>query len=378
MAPAAERGSGSGGVEAAPAVTNARGFGNTRRATGTPSSGLARGLGEAIADAFRDERQLREMLERYGLTSLTRGDDTPQGQDTAALAAIVCARAAEHGLLGPLVLAARRSAPSNGRLWAIAETAGLLPRGLADVQDVQKTVLQDLRQHEVRAALTRLEARMCRVWTTGSRPVFATGFLVGPDLVLTAATLLADQRLVPGAAGAALLHVTFDAAVTDTEISMPGKDVRPAEEWLVANGGDDLGYLLVRLAEPVGLEPGADQGRRGWASLTSVPDPERNSGVATFRYDSRRALVFSASPTGIRERDASGTRLQYEIDGDGGGSGSPVFDHRLRLIAVHVARASGWLATLAARRLREGTPVDRLLDDLHRRGVTLLPMTMPS
>ena len=112
-------------------------------------------------------------------------------------------------------------------------------------------------------------------------------------------------------------------------------------------------------AHPLGCVGGQIAGAQGAAA------------VATFRFDSRRALIFSTSPTGMRERAASGVRLQYEIDGEGGGSGSPVFDSEMRVVALHVARASGWLSGLAGRRLREGTAVDRILKDLHSRGVTL-------
>jgi hypothetical protein len=336
-----------------------------------PPPAVVRGLGEALADAFPQVAPLRQMLERYDLAALATIDRAAETHDSGSLAALVCARASEQGLLGPLVLAARRAAASNGRLWGIADTLGLLPRGLSDVRDVQKTILRRRRQHEVRAALTRLEGQVCRVWTTGNGPVFATGFLVAPDLVLTTATMIGDRQQTAGDAGIADLRVTFDAAVTDTEVEMPGRTVAVASEWLVADGGSDLGYLLFRLADPVGHEPGADEGRRGWIPLIARPDPERGTGVAMFRYDARQALVFSTSPSGMRGRDATGMRLQYEIEGDAGGSGSPVFDADLGVVALHVARAGGWLANLSARRLREGTTTDRILSDLRRRGVTL-------
>ncbi len=370
----------SAGAAAQPAVVPRSGAPVPRggSATGEASTSsippdVVRTLGEALADAYRDDSRLREMLERYGLGALARDEGTAGGHDSAALAATVCARAARQGLLGPLVFAARRSAPSNGRLWAVADVVGLLPRGLADMKEVQGTVLPDRRQHEVREALTRLEAQVCRIWTGGSRPVATTGFLVGTDLVLTTTTLLADQRLHARPGGGVDVRATFDAAVTDTPVAMHGRSVGMARDWIVAEGGLDLGYLLVRLAEPVGFDPGADRGRRGWMRLMASPDRERGTGVAMFRYDTRQALVFSASPAGLRGRDATGMRLQYEIDGDAGGSGSPVFDARLEVIAMHVARARGLIANLPGRRLREGVAITHLLADLEHRGIALSP-----
>lgn len=356
---------------------------------GSPSDGagsapgagwqFVQAMGACLSDAYPKRHDLAAMLRHFGLEALL-GDQAQElidRRESAALVSVVASRAASAGQMATLMLAARRGQARNGRLWALADTMGVMARGMVDVLDVQKSVLPDRRQHEVREVLTRLEAQVCHVRAGGETPAYCTGFLVGPDLVLTSPAILADASLKEGSSGEARLRVTFDAAVTDTGIDMPGVEVGVTPEWLVASGGEALGYLLIRLAEPMGETPGADGGRRGWMPLQWRVDPARASAVATFRFDSRGALVFSASPSGMRERDTTGMRLQYEIDGEGGGSGSPVFDSELRVVALHVARASGWLAGLAGRRLREGTALDHILQDLGGRGITLPPPNPP-
>ncbi|HTV01058.1 MAG TPA: serine protease [Luteitalea sp.] len=333
-------------------------------------------MGECLADAYPDFTNLAAMLRHFGLETLLPGQASQLRQPSATLAPLVASRAAAVGLVGSLLLAARRGAPRNGRLWDLAETMGVLARGMANVKVLQQSILTGRREHQMRTALTQLESQVCQVWADGAAQVFCTGFLVGPDLVLTSPAILAEAKLQRGAADAGRVRIVFDATTTDTGVLMPGAAVRVAPEWLVASGGE-IEYVLLRLATPVGEGPGAIEGRRGWMRLAARPDPARGSAVSTLRFDSRRALVFSTSPTGMRERDPSRQRLQYEIDGEGGGSGSPVLDEDLHVVAVHVARASGWLGGLAGRRLREGTAVDRILEDLEARGVTLTPPDTP-
>jgi len=348
-------------------------------------------LGEALTDAFEDDRRLRELLEVAGLgeyaSQLPASSESPRRLPAVAFA--IASMAAAEKKLAPLVLTARRARPGNARLWEVADELGLLARGLSDVSQIQKTVFRHRRPGELRAALTRLEAQTCLVSSTATSKTFNTGFLVGPDLVLTSVSMFGDRTVERDPkrlreVGAAL-SVTFDQWITDSTVTMEGIRVGAAEDWLIAHGGspsgtdeDGLGYVLLRLAGRVGHAPGADGEPRGWITLDREAHPPPKSAVAAFRFDSRGALLFSLSPTGMRTRDESRRRLQYEIEGEAGGSGSPILDDELRVVALHVARVTSLRSALTARALREGTPSDLILRDLSSRGIRLPPGFPPS
>jgi hypothetical protein len=77
---------------------------------------------------------------------------------------------------------------------------------------------------------------------------------------------------------------------------------------------------------------------------------------------------------GMRDRDDRRRRLRYGIDGEPGGSGNPVFDEQLQVVALHVVRTDSWLGSITRRNLLgEGLPVDLIVRDLASRGIVLTP-----
>src|SRR5205085_2224422 len=106
-----------------------------------------------------------------------------------------------------------------------------------------------------------------------------TGFLVGPDLVLTSYHVLAG--VLQGIVSRTQVSFRFDRVQHSADVTHEGLSIKllDSEAWLVdhspsefgvsqAPGPVELDFALVRLASPVGNEPD-----RGWIWLPSHPPP---------------------------------------------------------------------------------------------------------
>jgi len=164
----------------------------------------------------------------------------------------------------------------------------------------------------------RAERMVCRVEVPGSG---GTGFLIGPDLVLTS------------------LHVVQGL--------LRGDDPRCArllfghrrnslhEQWL-ADSDDFRDFAVVRCAEEVGNDCCGD-GVRGWLEIPDVA-PELKKGLFLFIVQHPAASVLM-SPAAVDDVDEAG--VHYCANTFSGSSGSPCFDVHLRLAAMHRAVSGG-------------------------------------
>ncbi|WP_141688471.1 trypsin-like serine peptidase [Bradyrhizobium paxllaeri] len=197
-----------------------------------------------------------------------------------------------------------------------------------------------------------------------------TGFLVGPDLVLTARHVLKyhiskdGQQITPSPGP---LYAFFDHLFGEPIINIDAitpqlrtraRAVEFANNWLVAACDDipgeafdeptaeqilelqeKLDYALVRLVEPIGAYSRHVYGgtRRGWFDLSRFLE-------RTPRRDDR--IIIPQHPSGQPQRidfgrfnklDASLTRLRYDAETAGGTSGAPCFDQDYELVGVHNA-----------------------------------------
>jgi hypothetical protein len=196
-----------------------------------------------------------------------------------------------------------------------------------------------------------------------------TGFLVGPDLVLTARHVVKNHMAngvqinpSPGPLYAFFDHLDGEPIINvdgiTPQLRARSRPVEFAADWLV-NACDDipgeafdqptaaqitelqakLDYALVRLAEPIGAYSRRVYGgaRRGWFDLVQFPG-------RTPRKDDR--IIIPQHPSGQPQRidfgrftrlDASLTRLQYDAETAGGTSGAPCFNQDYELVGVHNA-----------------------------------------
>jgi hypothetical protein len=193
-----------------------------------------------------------------------------------------------------------------------------------------------------------------------------TGFLVAKDLVLTCRHVLKDiDKNASIGANGRRVEVFFDfhrgGQVEDVDPLPPGaRRVTLAAGWHVDSCEDtvpdgllgvlsqvddarirkSLDFVLLRLAEPVGLQPVNRGGgrRRGWIEL-----PPRNFAGS---LEAKDWIIIPQHPNGLPLRidlgryhggDQTETRIRYNTNTAPGTSGAPCFNEKFHLVGVHNA-----------------------------------------
>lgn len=230
--------------------------------------------------------------------------------------------------------------------------------------------------------LADLRTKICRIEDPRDPlKALGTGFLVGPDLVLTCYHVVENYIDVADPATGALrdeskLGCRFDYAVesagqnwgTVVPVASPG--------WLVAHSrfsavdpGDEgglpatteLDYALIRLAQPIGdAAVGTAPGKRGWIAASSLtPVPESTDVVFILQHPKGSALKLAVGT--VIKQNPNGTRIRYDTNTDGGSSGAPCFDAKLDLVGIHHAGDpdTGQLA-----KYNQGVPIDKIVPNL--------------
>lgn len=206
-----------------------------------------------------------------------------------------------------------------------------------------------------REKMAVVEGQVCRIELGGNAA--GTGFLVGPDAVLTNYHVL--RPVLEGTATAAKVTCRFDYKVLadgsrvegvavglhPTDWRLDASPCSPAE--LTRNPDapppkpDELDYALVRLARRVGDEPAAPKGgtespRRGWLTLPLVaPAFVPKMPLMIVQYPDGKPLKLAVDTDSVIGVNAGGTRVRYATNTDPGSSGSPVFDLDWNLVALH-------------------------------------------
>jgi V8-like Glu-specific endopeptidase len=252
-----------------------------------------------------------------------------------------------------LLLAAVGEVPGNARLREAKEAV----LGEGDLDDLEKIVSSNpalFSDPEAwRQAMIRAERAVCRVEKPEGRPL-GTGFLVAKDLVLTNH------------------HVAFDAARTFRNhpdsvrfrfgfrepadgAHEGGTTYRLAADWDVHNSPiGTLDYAVLRLNRPAGGEPVGefkDAPQRGWLKLQKT-DVRQSQGLFILQHPSGDMLKMANG--GVRQ--VSGAWVDYEVDTEPGSSGSPVFNNKWELVALHSRAGKG--------QFNQGVAISAIVDDL--------------
>ncbi len=173
--------------------------------------------------------------------------------------------------------------------------------------------------------------------------ISGTGFLVGPDLLLTAYHVV--ESLVKGESDPKKAVVTFGYVETNEGQLEKAENVRLAEHpWLLKHqpyscadlrpgageaAADELDFALVRLAHRVG-------DTRGWYELKDVSATLPSAGpVFIFQHPKGEVQQFSFG--WILSDQHALHRVRYDANTFPGSSGGLVLDGNMRPIALHHA-----------------------------------------
>jgi hypothetical protein len=183
-------------------------------------------------------------------------------------------------------------------------------------------------------------------------PQLGTGFLVGPDLMLTNHHVV--DRIAQGKLERGAVVCRFDRL--STKGSAGGPSAGLAEEWCIDKappapsdaqaGGrepseEELDYALVRLDSEIGRAPlGANGNERGWLRIAGEPPPMLAQDILyvvqhpaeTMDLEEGTQRIAAGVVLGF---DARSLRVRYDANTTAGSSGSPAFTSDLHLAALH-------------------------------------------
>jgi Trypsin-like peptidase domain len=254
----------------------------------------------------------------------------------------------------------------NGGPAVAAQQAGVsVPDGgaaarpsMAALEGLVRPRLKIMDMERWRARESAVSAQVCRI-DVGATPK-GTGFLVGPDLVLTnyhvLTTVIAGQD-APGS-----VQCVFDFKRLSDGTVNQGRALKLAGDWLVdkappsaaesADRPDDalptpneLDFALIRLVEPFGSAPVATAaaGQRGWVKLPGIQPPLPNGApIIIVQHPNSEPISLALDTNGVLGLNANGTRVRYATNTDNGSSGSPCFDFDWSLVALHHMGDPNW------------------------------------
>jgi V8-like Glu-specific endopeptidase len=208
-----------------------------------------------------------------------------------------------------------------------------------------------------------------------------TGFLVGPDLLLTNHHVLRDINYVKDAIA------RFDYRADNTGVvSNPGRVFKLKTDFYCWSPTEELDYALVRL-EGQPLKQTKDNAplmdlvlqakHRGY--LVARPDFIReNDRVNIIQHPEGRPMKAVMTENYVAA-DMSDKRVQYVADTMEGSSGSPVFNRNWEVVALHHSGTPyppDELGTIVKKawkgrfRVNEGIPMRAILKDFEAQGIT--------
>ncbi|GAB2677977.1 trypsin-like peptidase domain-containing protein [Thalassiella azotivora] len=337
-------------------------------------------LAAGLREAFRSRRDLARMVRHRLSRSL---DSIAPTDDLAEAVGMLVDQSQRQGWTATLLAAGLESRPDSPQLNVVAEQVGLLAARSSGGPGPLWGLRPATAGHDpgTLARLGPLEARVCRVEVRApGRTATGTGFLVAPDVVVTAHHLLAE--VADGAASPDCVGLRFDykALPDGTTVTAGTVYGLRAHGWLLDSGpgparqgpdDDDpaLDLVVLRVAGSPGTEPiGGDSAEpdapaRGWVPLPAEPPAVvPGSPLTLLHHPTGAELRLDTDPEGLLGATDDGTRLRHRLRTGPGSAGGPCLDGELRLVGVHVARG---------RRSGTGraTPAHLLRERLVRRGL---------
>lgn len=238
-----------------------------------------------------------------------------------------------------------------------------------------------------KAEFMKLSRRVCLV--RRKRGSDATGFLVGPDLMLTCAHALLGTRGI--FADPDDVTILFDQFPWDPKKTLRAKGdscglrflpfSKPAQPDVVASSikvssrcrrrfdDNELDYILVRLDRPIGLSFLPYSHRiRGWNNCSRADAPAAGR-VFVVQHPEGEDLQFADGYIPANHTVADFPHLfHYKSITLNGSSGGPIYDEKRRVVGMHIGERS------PSEQL--GVSFQKIFEDLEKEGVHLPPFRL--
>ena len=317
-------------------------------------------LEDALLKAFSLDSMTRMLRRRLGLT-LEHELDVHRG--TKYIFGDLVQLSIEGGWRDDLVRGALAENSANPRLRQAAQALGVSapqaptepPTGSVAVGNLDRGRLEKtarergvmIRFEDYATKLSVLARHMCVIEIpTGNGE--GTGWLVGPDLVLTNYHVI--KAIHKNQVALADVTCRFDYL----QEGAGGTPCGLAEQWLKdwsppalrderADAPEptleEVDYALIQLARPVGDEKVGGV-KRGWITVQAVPPAVLAEDILMVpQFPDGRSLELSFGKA--LEYNKSGTRLRYDANTQGGASGSPAMTMTLEPFGLHHAAGPG-------------------------------------
>jgi hypothetical protein len=350
-------------------------------------------LRDALLDAFSQVPRLDEMLLVFANKNRQA---IALGNNLNNIVFLVIQAAEDESWTAELLAAARDAAPRNEALLSFAQQFGLAPETPSGGA-LQNKIRDGNGTMDVGPWLRRLgeiEGQVCRIEIdTGNPPDYGTGFLVGPDVLMTNYHVL--EKVLNGVVPPSKLTLRFDYKMLANGPAVhAGTTYRLAaepEKWLLHASPysahdlaasplgtpqpDELDYALLRVAASPGLDPVgapaaslADPQPRRWVELpAALPELKKESTVFIVQHPEGAPLKMALDTQSVIGVNSNGTRVRYATTTEGGSSGSPCFDANWNLIALHHSGDPRY-SKLRRAEFNQGIPMAAIVADLRRAG----------
>jgi hypothetical protein len=319
---------------------------------------------EALLDAFPSVFEIDQFLRLYLNQNRQR---IALGDDLDEIVLKIIGNAETKMWTAELLAGARTASPLHEGLRTFAEPFGLAPATPHGVE-LQKTIREanaTLDPSPWRRRMARIEGQVCRVEVySGIPPQYGTGFLLGPDIVMTnyhVVEPVIEKEVTPDKVALRFDYKALEDGVgvgsgTVYELALDGAP----GAWLIdssryspidMNGGPGdpspthLDYALLRVKGTPGRDPVGgprvelkNPEPRGWIDIPArAHDFEKFKSVFILQHPDDRPLKFAMDTNSVLGLNGNRTRVRYATNTAPGSSGAPCFDGDWNLIALHHA-----------------------------------------
>jgi len=269
-----------------------------------------------------------------------------------------------EGWTNRLVLALRETRPERPDLVLLAHQLGIAPTGTPKQPELEAMIIATnalIDPVQWRVNMAAVEERVCRIKIKGLPA--GTGFLVGKEAVITNWHVVKPVK--EGTSGYTPADVTLQFGYKRLE---NGEDLSPGVEYILVKTADwlldfspyskidlesdpksdlpdpgELDYALLRVdgapgAAKLGAKPSTDPNAapRGWIAAPSVPYPfQPDTPLMIMEHPKGAPLKYQQANNGVESVNANNTRVRHRLTTDKGSSGSPMFDQKWNLVALH-------------------------------------------
>lgn len=300
-----------------------------------------------------------------------------------------------EGWTDNLIAAAQDFRPNSRELAALAEELGIVGTGQSR-SALESIVEKSSKFVDVERFFETYGVRrgqVCRIEYRSSRGTeYGTGFLVGPDLVMTARHVIA-QAVAQELKGDDLI-CRFDYKTLPNGKTLDGT-IYPlcSRDWLVAERphskpdetgsgepmANELDYAVLRLDTPAGqdvvgrgnaagsggVQPDLDAAKRGWIRISPPLPAAARLNLLVLQHPDHKPMQLALGE--IEEITGKGIRVRHNASTLPGSSGSPCFNPDLDIVALH--HAGDPLYDIFHGRYNQAIPMASIIADLQARGV---------